>query len=166
MIDKNTILSVRAWFIACLQQGKNEVAFERVLLRSKQFDFSQDLINFLDEINGIRFVRCKGFGLCNQDVWEQNALNSILKEAKKFKILKKVRRDKSEQYRYELIQELIKKMQKWPDYCMIICNFLANSKPSDTPEKYTNLRILCRYWLACQKVVENNFRFKYQLLGF
>lgn len=48
---------------------------------------------------------------------------------------------------------------------MLICNFLANSKSSDTPERYNDLCILCKYWLDCKKVVENNFRFKYQILG-
>lgn len=165
MIDKNTILRVKALFIAYLQQGWNELYFEEDLLYRK-FNFHQDLINFLDEINGSQFVRCERFEPCARDVWESNALNSILKEAKKLKILKKVKRDKSDLYRYDLIQELIEKMKNWRPYCMIVCNFLANSKSIDTPEKYNNLRILCRYWVNCQKTLESNFRFEYQLLGF
>ena len=166
MIDRNTILNVRAWFIVCLQHGWSEVCFEGDLL-CRKFNFHQDLINFLDEINSSQFVRCsKRFELCDRDTWESNALNSILKEAKKFKILKNVRRDTSEVYRYDLIKELIEKMEIWHPYCMIVCNFLANSKLSETPEIYTNLHILCKYWIDCQKVLENNRRFKYQLLGF
>ena len=165
MIDKNTILEVRAWFIAYLQQGWNELYFEEDLLYRK-FNFYKDLINFLDEINSSQFVRCcKGLGLCNCDIWETYALNSILKEAKKLKILKKVKRDISEAYKYELIQELIEKMKTNRSYCMIICNFLANSKLSETPKKYINLCVLCQYWVNCQKTLESNFRFEYQLLG-
>ena len=81
MIDKNTILSVKAWFIVCLQQDRNELAFEYDLL-SHKFNFQQDLIDFLDEINSSQFVRCKRFGPSVRDVWESNALNSILKESK------------------------------------------------------------------------------------
>ena len=165
MIDKNTILSVRDWFIVCLQHGWSEVCFEGDLL-CRKFNFHQDLINFLDEINSSQFVRCEQFEPCNRDIWECNALNSILKEAKKLKILKNVKRDANKEYRYELVQELIKKMKIWHPYCMIVCNFLANSKQSDTPEKYNNLRILCRFWVNCQKTLESNFRFEYQLLGF
>ena len=128
MIDKNTILEVRAWFIAYLQQGSNPVNFEKYLLSYRKFNFHQDLIDFLDEINGSQFVRCKGFGPSDRDIWESNALNSILKEAKKLKILKKVKRDVSKVYRYDLIKELIEKMKTNHDYCMIVCNFLANSK--------------------------------------
>lgn len=166
MIDKNTILSVRALFIAYLQQGGRELYFKEDLLYRK-FNFYKDLINFLDEINNTQFVRCsKGFELCNMDIWKNNALNSILKEAKKLKILKKVRRDKSEIYRYDLVKELIEKMKVHRQYCMIVCKFLANSKLSETPEKYNNLCVLCKYWIDCQKVLELNFRFEYQLLGF
>ena len=166
MIDKNTILSVRALFITYLQQGWNELFFEEDLLYRK-FNFYKDLINFLDEINGTQFVRCsKRFELCDRDIWESNVLNSILKEAKKLKILKKVKRDISESYKYELIQELIEKMKTHRSYCMIVCNFLANSKLSETPEEYNNLCILCRFWVNCQKTLESNFRFEYQLLGF
>lgn len=170
MIDKNTILRVKALFIAYLQQGSNEVNFERDLLYRK-FNFHQDLIDFLDEINGSQFVRCKRFGLSHRDVWESNALNSILKEAKKLEILKNVRCDGSERYRYYLLQELIEKMKTNYSYCMIVCNFLANSKPSymlesRMPEEYNNLCILCKYWIDCQKVLENSCRFKYQLLYF
>ena len=166
MIDKNTILSIRAYFIACLQQGSNEVNFEKILLSCRKFNFHKDLINFLDEINSSQFVRCERFELCDRDIWECNALNSILKEAKKLKILKKVKRDVSKVYRYDLVKKLIEKMKTNHDYCMLVCNFLANSKLSETPEIYTNLRILCRYWIDCKKVLENNYRFKYQLLGF
>ena len=165
MIDKNTFLRVKDWFIVCLQLNRNELAFEYDLL-SHKFNFHQDLINFLDEINSSQFVRCKGFGPCVSDIWECNALNSILKEAKKFKILKNVKRDVNKEYRYELVQELIEKMKTNHSYCMIICNFLANSKLSETPERYTNLCVLCRYWVNCQKTLESNFRFEYQLLGF
>lgn len=164
MIDKNTILKVRDWFIVCLQQGRNETTFDNVLLY-RNFNFNQDLIDFLDEINSSQFVRCCK-GLCNRDIWESNALNSILEEAKKFEILKNVKRDTSKAYKYELIQELIEKMKIHRPYCMLVCNFLANTKLSDTPEIYTNLRIVCRYWVDCQKLLENNFRFRYQLLGF
>lgn len=163
MIDKNTILKVREWFIVCLEIQRSERAFEYDLL-SHKFNFSKDLINFLDEINSSQFVRCcKGLGLCNRDIWECGALNSILKEAKKLKILKKVRRNTSEAYKYELIQELIEKMEIRHSYCMIICNFLANSKLSVTPEKYTNLCVLCQLWVNYQKVLENNLRFESQL---
>ena len=163
MIDKNTILSVRALFIAYLQQGWNELFFEEDLLYRK-FNFHQDLIDFLDEINSSQFMRCKLVGLCDRDVWESNALDSILKEAKKLKILKKVKRDTSDTYRYDLVKELIEKMKTNRTYCMIVCKFLANSKPSETPEIYTSLRVLCKYWINCQKVLEFNFRFEYQLL--
>lgn len=166
MIDKNTILSVRALFIAYLQQGGNEVSFEHVLLSSKKFNFSEELIDFLDVINGNQLVRWRWCAVCDRDIWENNALNSILKEAKKLKILKKVRRDKSEIYRYDLVKELIEKMKVHRQYCMIVCKFLANSKLSETPEIYNNLCILCKYWVDCKKVLENNYRFKYQLLGF
>lgn len=164
MINEDTILNVKAWFIACLQQNRSEVAFERDLLFRK-FNFSQELINFLDEINSSQFMRSGMLTPGGCDVWECNALNSILKEAKKFKILKNVRRDMSGQYKYELIQKLIQKMEDWLPYCMLICNFLANSKLSDTPEKYTNLCILCKYWIDCQKALDTNFRIGYQLLG-
>ena len=164
MIDKNTILEVRAWFIAYLQEGKSEVDFEKYLLSYRKFNFHQDLIDFLDEINGSQFVRCKKCGPSDRDIWESNALNSILEEAKKFEILKNVKRDVNEVYRYDLIKELIEKMKTNHSYCMIICNFLANSKLSDTPEEYNNLRVLCKFWIDCQKVLENNYRFKYQLL--
>lgn len=161
MIDRNTFLRVKDWFILCLQLNRNELAFEEDLL-SYRFNFSKDLINFLDEINNNQHVQRKEV-VCNYDFWECNALESILKEAKKLKILKEIRRDNSEQYRYVLVQELIKKMQNWLPYCMVICNFLANSKLSDTPDKYTNLSVLCKYWVDCQKVLENNTRIDYQL---
>lgn len=162
MIDKNTMLRVKAWFIVCLQQGWNDLHFEEGLL-CRKFNFHQDLINFLDEINSRQFVRCKSFEPCVRDAWESNALNSILEEAKKFEILKNVRCDVNEVYRYELVHELIKKMKIWHPYCMIVCNFLANAKPTNTPEKYTNLRILCKYWIDCQRALENNCRFEFQL---
>ena len=162
-IDRNTILRVRAWFIDCLQKGKSEAAFENVLLYSK-FNFYQDLIDFLDVINGGQFVRCERFELCDRDIWECNALNSILKEAKKLKILKKVKRDVSKVYRYDLVKELIEKMKTHRSYCMIVCNFLANSKLSETPEEYTNLCILCRYCVNCKKALESNFRVERQLI--
>lgn len=162
MIDKNTFLRVKDWFIICLQLNRNELAFEYDLL-SHKFNFSQDLINFLDEINSNQYIRCKGSGLCNRDVWECNALNSILEEAKKLEILKNIRLDDSEQYRHELIQEIINKMKIWQPYCMIVCNFLANAKPTNTPDKYTNLCILCKYWIDCQKALENNSRFEFQI---
>ena len=162
-IDRNTIQKVRDWFIDCLQKGKSEAAFENVLLYSK-FNFYQDLIDFLDVINGGQFVRCKRFGPSVRDVWESNALNSILKEAKKLKILKKVRRDKSDLYRYDLVKELIEKMKTHRLHCMIVCNFLANLKLSETPEEYTNLCILCRYCVNCKKALESNFRVERQLI--
>ena len=162
MIDKYTFLRVKDWFIVCLQLNRDELAFEYDLV-SHKFKFHQDLIDFLDVINGGQFVRCKRFGPSVRDEWESNALNSILEEAKKFEILKNVRCDTSEKYRYELVQELIKKMKIWHPYCMIVCNFLANSKPTNTPEKYTNLRILCKYWIDCQRALENNCRFEFQL---
>ena len=165
MIDKNTILEVRAWFIAYLQEGNSYVNFENYLLSYRKFNFHQDLIDFLDEINGSQFSRCsKGFELCDRDIWESNALNSILKEAKKLKILKNVRRDVNDVYRYDLVKELIEKMKTNRPYCLIIYNFLANTQLSDTPEEYTNLCILCKYVIDCRKVLENNYRFKYQLL--
>ena len=165
MIDKNTILEVRAWFIAYLQQGSNPVNFEKYLLSYRKFNFHQDLIDFLDVINGGQFVRCcKGLGLCNRDIWESNALNSILKEAKKLEILKNVRCDVNDVYRYDLVKELIKKMKTNRPYCLIIYNFLANTKLSETPEEYNNLCVLCKYVIDCQKVLENNYRFKYQLI--
>ena len=164
MIDKNTILEVRTWFIAYLQQGSSDVNFEKYLLSYRKFNFHQDLIDFLDVINSSQFIRCKRYGLSHRDVWESNALNSILEEAKKLEILKNVRCDGSERYRYYLVQELIEKMKTNHHYCMIVCNFLANSKLSDTPEIYTNLCILCRYWVDCQKVLKNNYKFKYQLI--
>lgn len=163
MIDKNTFFRVKEWFIVCLQQDKNGTTFDNVLLY-RIFNFYQDLIDFLDEINRTQFVRCKGYGPSVRDIWESNALNSILKEAKKLKILKKVKRDISESCKYELIQELIEKMKIHRQYCMIICNFLANSKLSEMPEEYTNLCVLCRYCVECKKALENNYRFKYQLL--
>ena len=169
MIDKNTILEVRAWFIAYLQEGNSYVNFEKYLLSYRKFNFHQDLIDFLDIINGSqlsRFVHREQFGLCDRDVWETNALNSILKEAKKFEILKNVRCDANEVYRYDLIKELIEKMKTNHHYCMIVCNFLANSELSETPEEYTNLCVLCQYWVSCQKVLENDYKFKYQLLYF
>ena len=165
-IDKNTILKVRDWFIAYLQQGSNGVNFEKYLLSYREFNFSKKLIEFLDVINGSQFVRCERFELCDRDIWESNALNSILKEAKKFEILKDVRCDVNEVYRYELVQELIEKMKTNHSYCMIVCNFLANSKLSETPEEYINLCVLCKYWIDCRKVLEDNYSFKYQLLGF
>lgn len=166
MIDKNTILRVKDLFIIYLQQGGNEDAFKHVLLSSYKFNFAKELIEFLDIINGSQFVRRSSCGLCDRDIWESNALNSILKEAKKLKILKKVRRDTSEVYRYDLVKELIEKMKTNHPYCMIVCNFLANSKLSETPEMYNNLCVLCKYWVNCQKTLESNFNFNYQLLRF
>ena len=154
MIDKNTFLRVKDWFIICLQLNRNELAFEYDLL-SHKFNFSKELIEFLDEVNNSQFERC--------NIWESEALNSILEEAKKFEILKNVRCDTSEKYRYELVQKLIEKMKIWHPYCMLVRDFLANSKPTNTPTKYTNLRILCKYWFDCQKSLENNCRFEYQL---
>ena len=121
MIDRKTILKVRAYFIAFLQKDINEGNFDH-LLRCK-FNFHQDLIDFLDVINSSQFVRCKSCGLCDRDIWECNALNSILKEAKKLKILKKVRRDTSDKYRYELIKELIEKMKIHKPYCILFVIF-------------------------------------------
>lgn len=164
MIDKNTILEVRARFIAYLQQGSDGVNFEKYLLSYRKFNFHQDLIDFLDVINGGQFVRCKQYGPSFRDVWESNALDSILKEAKKLKILKKVRRDVNDVYRYDLVKELIEKMKTNHSYCMLVCNFLANSKLSETPEEYINLCVLCRYWIDCRKVLEDNYSFKYQLI--
>ena len=164
MIDKNTILEVRTWFIAYLQQGKSGVDFEKYLLSYRKFNFHQDLIDFLDVINGGQFVRCRRCRLCDSDIWEDNALDSILEEAKKLKILKNVSRDTSVVYRYDLVKELIEKMKTNHSYCMIICNFLANSKLSETPEEYNNLCVLCRFWVNCQKTLESNFRIMYQLL--
>ena len=123
MIDKNTILEVRAWFIAYLQQGSNPVNFENYLLSYRKFNFHQDLIDFLDIINGGQFVHCKRFGLCDRDIWESNALNSILEEAKKLEILKKVKRDVSNVHRYDLIKELIEKMKTNRPYCLISFHF-------------------------------------------
>ena len=163
MIDRNTFLRVKEWFIAYLQQDRNGAIFEKHLLY-REFNFYQDLIDFLDVINGGQFVRCKQFGPSVRDVWESNALNSILKEAKKLEILKNVRRDTCDLYRYDLVKELIEKMKTNRPYCLIIYNFLANSKLSDIPEEYTNLCILCKYVIDCRKVLENNYRFKYQLL--
>ena len=163
MIDKNTFLRVKDWFVAYLQQGSNGVIFEKHLLY-REFNFYQDLIDFLDEINSSQFVRCKRYGLSDRDIWESNALNSILEEAEKLEILKNVRRDASVVYKYDLVKELIEKMKTNHHYCMIVCNFLANSKLSDTPEEYINLCVLCKYWIDCRKVLEDNYSFKYQLI--
>ncbi len=162
MIDRDTFLRVKDWFIVCLQLNINELAFEDDLL-SYKFNFSKELIEFLDEVNSEQHARYKTGTPCSEDLWKCNALNSILEEAKKLKILKNVRRDESEEYRSELIQELIKKMKIWQPYCMLVCNFLANSKPTNTPEKYTNLCVLCKYWIDCQKALENNCKLDYQL---
>ncbi len=162
MIDRDTFLRVKDWFFTCLQQNEDPFTFECDLL-SRKFNFAKELIKFLDGINNRQYARCRIFTPCDRDLWELNALNSILKEAKELEILKNIRRDPSEEYRFDLIQELIKKMQNWLPYCMIICNFLANSKLSDTPDKYSNLSVLCKYWIDCQKALENNSRFEYQL---
>ena len=74
MIDKNTFLKVKEWFIFCLQQDKNGGTFDNVLLY-RNFNFYQDLIDFLDVINSSQFTRCKGYGPSVRDVWESNALN-------------------------------------------------------------------------------------------
>lgn len=161
MIDRDTFLRVKDWFIICLQLNKNDLAFEEDLLNRK-FNFAKELIEFLDEINNNQYVQRQDV-IYNRDFWECNALESILEEAKKLKVFKKLSRDTSNQYRYELVQELIKKMKIWPPYCMLVCNFLANSKPTNTPEKYTNLRILCKYWIDCQKALGNNCRLDWQL---
>lgn len=162
MIDKNTILRVRALFIDYLQQDRNGAIFEKHLLY-REFNFYQDLIDFLDVINGNQLAR-RRCAVRDRDIWECNTLNSILKEAKKLKILKKVRREVNEVYRYDLVKELIEKMKTNRPYCLIIYNFLANSKLSEMPEEYTNLCILCKYCIDCKKVLENNCGFKYQLL--
>lgn len=162
MIDRDAFLKVKDWFIVCLQLNRNEIVFEEDLL-SRKFNFSKELIEFLDEVNGVQYARCKSNAPCSADLWECNALNSILKEAKKFKILKNVRLEVSKEYRHELIQELIKKMTNWQPYCMLVCNFLANSKLSDTPEKYTNLCVLCKYWIDCRTALKNNRRLDFKL---
>lgn len=165
MIDRDTFLKVKDWFIVCLQQGRDGTTFDNVLLY-RIFNIYQDLIDFLDEINGTRFVQRRSVGLCEREVWEINALDSILEEAKKFEILKNVRRDASVTYKHELIQELIEKMKTNRPCCMIVCNFLANSKLSETPERYNNLCVLCKYCAECKKVLENNYRFNRQFLRF
>ena len=162
MIDKNTFLRVRDWFIVCLEIQRNERAFEYDLL-SHKFNFSKELMEFLDRINVSHFLQFKRYGLCDRDIWECNALDSILKEAKKLKILKKVRRDTNKTYRYDLIKELIEKMKTNRSYCMIICNFLAKSKLSEIPEQYINLCVLCQLWVNYQKMLENNLKFEREL---
>lgn len=155
MIDRDTFLRVKDWFIVCLELNRNELAFEEDLL-SYKFNFSKELIEFLDEVNGVQYARCKNNITSPEDLWECNVLDSILEEAKKFKILENIRLEASKEYRYKLIQKLIQKMKIWQPYCMLVCNFLSNSKLSDTPEKYTNLCVLCKYWIDCQKALENN----------